>query len=307
MKQTIFTFLLLTCILVSCRKDKYEPGIVQYDDDQIKSYIAANGLTGMVKDTSGIYYQVANPGSGPAIQYTDSISMVFTIKSFDGKYVSADTIANHFENFSAHFLGTVSPIGLNNQGLQFAIHTLINHKGALGRLLIPSHLAYGVPGTGSGSSTLTNGRINGNQCLDYYVHIISNQDAYDQMIIRNYITTNGLTSSMKQDPSGIWYSIRTPGTGTVAITDNSTVTATYTLLMLNGTIIDSQYNGANEASIDIPDLIKGMQIGLKNYATAGSLMSYLIPSSLAYGKVGNGVAPPNSVIRYDIQIDDVTP
>jgi peptidylprolyl isomerase len=112
---------------------------------------------------------------------------------------------------------------------------------------------------------------------------------------------------MKQDPSGIWYSIRTPGTGTVAITDNSTITATYTLLMLNGTIIDSQYNGANEASIDIPDLIKGMQIGLKNYATAGSLMSYLIPSSLAYGKVGTGVAPPNSVIRYDIQIDDVTP
>jgi FKBP-type peptidyl-prolyl cis-trans isomerase FkpA len=306
MKQTIFTFLLLASILVSCRKDKYEPGIVQYDDDQIKAYISANGLTGMVKDTSGIYYKVINPGTGAAIQYTDSISMVFTVRSFDAKYVSADTLANHFENFSAHLLGTVSPLGLNNQGLQFAIHTLINHKGGIARLLIPSHLAYGVPGVGSGSSTLTNGRINGNQCLDYYVHIIGDQDAYDQMIIRNYITTGGLTSSMKQDPSGIWYSISTPGTGTVAITDNSTISATYTLSMLNATIID-QYNSDPPTSIDLPDLIIGMQIGLKKYATAGALMSFIIPSSLAYGKVGNGVAPPNSVIRYDIQVDDVTP
>jgi FKBP-type peptidyl-prolyl cis-trans isomerase FkpA len=142
--------------------------------------------------------------------------------------------------------------------------------------------------------------------LDYYVHIIGDQDAYDQMIIRNYITTGGLTSSMKQDPSGIWYSISTPGTGTVAITDNSTISATYTLSMLNATIID-QYNSDPPTSIDLPDLIIGMQIGLKKYATAGALMSFIIPSSLAYGKVGNGVAPPNSVIRYDIQVDDVTP
>src|ERR1700761_8761374 len=116
MKQTIFTFLLLTSILVSCRRDKYEPNIIQYDDDQIKSYIAANGLTGMVKDTSGIYYKIINPGNGPAVQYTDSISMVFTVSSFDNKYISADTIANHFDNFSAHILGTVSPIGLDNDG-----------------------------------------------------------------------------------------------------------------------------------------------------------------------------------------------
>ena len=36
MKQTIFTFLFFTAIvLVSCRKDKYDPNIAQYDDDQI--------------------------------------------------------------------------------------------------------------------------------------------------------------------------------------------------------------------------------------------------------------------------------
>jgi FKBP-type peptidyl-prolyl cis-trans isomerase FkpA len=305
MKQTIFTILLFTAIgLVSCKKDKYEPDIKQYDEDQITAYIKANNLTGMIRDTSGIYYKIANPGAGTAIQYTDSISMVYTLNSFDGKYISNDTTTNHFENFVGHINATGYPLGLQN-----AIYNIVNHRGAIARLLIPSHLAYGVSGTGSGSSTLTNSRISGNQSLDYYIHIISDQNAYDQLVIKNYLASNGLTGSIKQDPSGIWYLITTPGTGTVAITDSSTITATYTLKIFNGTIVD-QYNTGGGVSIDIPDIIKGMQYALKNYATAGTLMSVIIPSSLAYGKTPHSsivTVPANSCIRYDIQLLDVSP
>jgi FKBP-type peptidyl-prolyl cis-trans isomerase FkpA len=311
MKQTIFTFLFFTAIvLVSCRKDKYNPNIAQYDDDQITAYIKANGLTGMVRDTSGIYYKIITPGTGSVIQYTDSISMVYTLSSFDRKYISADTIINHFEDFTGHIAAKGYPYGL-----QFAIHNILNHTGGIMRLLIPSHLAYGVSGTGSGSSSVNNSRISGNQCLDYYIHIIAsqedaaktnNQDVYDQRVIKNYIAANGLSSSMKQDPSGIWYSISTPGTGTVAITDSSTVTATFTVALFNLTIA-SQYNISGGASIDIPDLIPGMQTALKKYATAGTLMTVLIPSSLAYGKSAQSPIPSNSCVRYDIQIVGVSP
>lgn len=184
------------------------------------------------------------------------------------------------------------------------------------RVIIPSHLAYGVSGAGSGSSTITTNRIAGNQSLDYYVHIIGNrradathpsdQEAYDQMVIKNYIGTNGLTT-MKQDPEyGYWYSIGVPGTGTVPITDNSTVSVTYTTELLNGTIAD-QYNVDGPGQpFDIPDLIKGVQFSLKKYATTGTLMTVLIPSHLAYGNIASSI-PPNSCVRYDVRVLAVAP
>lgn len=302
MKQTIFTFLFfITIAFVSCRKDKYDPTITQYDEDQIKSYIAANGLTHMVRDTSGIYYQIITPGSGPEIKYTDSISMVFTLRSFDGKYISADTIQNHYDDFSSHLFVKGYPIGLQN-----AMYSILKQKGCVARLLIPSHLAFGVSGNGSGSSTVTNGRIAGNQCLDYHINLIADQDAYDQLVIKNYMAANSLTSVMHQDPSGIWYQIRTPGTGNVPITNNTTVTCTYTVYTLNGTLVDD-YNVEGGTTLDVPDLIKGVQIGLKNYVTTGALVTFLIPSSLAYGKNASSAANVNSCLRFEVQVLSLAP
>jgi FKBP-type peptidyl-prolyl cis-trans isomerase len=302
MKQTIFTFLLFTAIaVVSCKKNTTYPDIKTYDEDQMKLYISANGLTGMQRDTSGIYYKILTAGTGAILDYPDSVGFAFTLHSFDGKYISEDTITNHYEDFLGHIVANGHPLGL-----QMALHNLANRVGTRVRVLIPSHLAFGVNGTGSGSSSLTNARIGGNQCLDYYVNIVGNQDAYDQLVIKNYMAVNGLSSTMTQDPSGLWYLISKPGPGTVPITNNTTITATYTLTMLNTskTIID-QFNSGGGTSIDIPDIIVGMQIALKKYASAGTLMTVLIPSKLGTGKNINGSAPPNSCVRYDIQVVDV--
>src|ERR1700753_798068 len=103
MKQLFFTLLLFCAIgLFSCRRDKVEPDIKQYDQEQIQGYMAANGLTGVMKrdtsggDTTGTYYQITNPGAGAPLDYTDAISYVYTIRTFDGKYAVTDTIVNHF-------------------------------------------------------------------------------------------------------------------------------------------------------------------------------------------------------------------
>jgi len=308
MRQITFTLLFFGLIaMVSCRRDNYGPTINQYDEDQIKAYMSSNGLSGFTLDTSGIYYKIINPGRDTALQYTSNVSMVFTVKSIDGKYVSNDTIANHYDDYLGHISTTTSPLGLDIHGLQQAVHDIIKHNGGIARLIIPSKLAYGVSGAGVGSSSNTAGRIAGNQSLDYYVHLIGDsvaQEAYDQLVIKNYIAQNGLTS-MKQDPDGYWYTIEEPGNGNVPITNNSSIIITFTTSLLDGTIA-SQYNDPRGYSFDVPDMIPGVQKALKKYGTAGALMTFIFPSRLAYGKATTSI-PPNSVIKYDVRVISVSP
>jgi FKBP-type peptidyl-prolyl cis-trans isomerase FkpA len=307
MKQTTFTFLLFATIaLVSCRKDNYGPTIKEYDEDQIKSYINANGISGMIRDTSGMYYNIITPGTGTAIDYSDNIAVVFSVRSVDGKYISVDTIRNHFQEFAGHITSIINPLGIGVSGVQSAIHNILKYRGGAVRLIVPSRLAYGTGGAGSGSSELTSGRIAGNQCLDYYIHIIDNQAAYDVASIKRYLANNNLTSVMQYDPAGFWYQISTPGTGTIPITENSTIGITYTASLFNGTVVD-QYNSAPPVNFDVPDLIQGVQIALKKYATAGALVRIIMPSSLAYGKSVAGLVPSNSCFRFDVQVVSVSP
>jgi FKBP-type peptidyl-prolyl cis-trans isomerase FkpA len=50
----------------------------------------------MATGTTGMYYKIISQGTGASLEYSDKVSLVFTVKSFDGKYTSADTIINHF-------------------------------------------------------------------------------------------------------------------------------------------------------------------------------------------------------------------
>jgi FKBP-type peptidyl-prolyl cis-trans isomerase FkpA len=306
MKQTTFTLLLFAIVaLGACRKDQNQPTINEYDEDQIKSYISANGITGMQRDTSGIYYNITNPGTGAAIQYSDNISVVFSVTSVDGKYISTDTLTNHLQEFAGHISQIAGP-GIGVQGVQLAIHNILNHRGAVARIIVPSRLAYGVSGAGSGSSQLTAGRIAGNQSLDYYIHVIDNQNAYDQASMIRYVANNSVTPAWQKDPAGFWYSISIPGTGTVPINDVSQIQMTYTATRLDGVVFD-QYNSSVIPNTDIPQLVKGVQLALEKYATAGTLISIVIPSSLAYGnKSGSTAVPPNSCLRFDLLVHSVS-
>ncbi|OOQ58240.1 FKBP-type peptidyl-prolyl cis-trans isomerase [Mucilaginibacter pedocola] len=314
MKLKIFTFLLIAVAgLSSCRKDVQDIDIKQYDEQQIQNWIASNSLTGFVRDTTGgdttgMYYKIINPGTGAQLEYSDQIALVFTLKSFDGKYTSADTIANHFYDYLGHLTQDGLP-----KGLQSAIHNLLKYKGASMRLLIPSRLAYGKSGYGSGSITNVNTRIAGNQSLEYYVHVIDKQADYDDLVIRNFITANSLTGYLKT-ASGVYYKTVTPGTGTIGeINDLSVVTATYTGALLNGTAFDeasktTAYTFTPVSSDGIAGLIKGVQEGLKEHAAAGTSISLLIPSGLGYGNVAQstGLIPAFSPLKFEFQITTVT-
>lgn len=312
MKQTIFTLLLISAIgLVSCRKHDNQPNIQQYDEQQIQNYIATNGITGMQKDTtggdtSGIYYKIIlPPKSDVPLTYSDNVSFVFTIHSFDGHYTSSDTIENHYQGYVGHIASDALPYGL-----ELAILNDLKYTGGSMRLLIPSHLAYGINGYGTGSITNTSSRIAGNQCLDYYVHVIATQPdnaqlqkAYDYQVIQNYMTAQSLTGYTLD--SGVYYKIQTQGTGTVPINDNTTAEVT-----LNGRLLDnyvfSQEIGADSTSYVINDLIPGISRTLKAHAVQGTVISMLIPSYLGYGIQGQTGIPANSCLRYEFTIQSVS-
>ncbi|HEY8783234.1 MAG TPA: FKBP-type peptidyl-prolyl cis-trans isomerase [Mucilaginibacter sp.] len=338
MKQTLFSFLLISAIgLASCRKDRIQLSIKQYDQQQILKYIAAQGITGMQRDltggdTSGIYYKIINPGTQSIngtpvtpLDYPDKIAFVYTIRTLDGTFVQTDTIANHFYDFVGHIYSDHLPFGL-----QTAVHNLLKYPDASMRVLIPSHLAYGVSGTGSGSSTIANNKIAGNESLDYYIHAVNNFNAYDDLVIKNYMTANSLTSyvqSMKipvpgplepivywpgksshvPDSATYYYKVLTPGTGTSAITESSNVTATLTGQIFNGSIF-YQYNTSGGYSFDVNSLLTPVQDGLINHAkVAGAKISFLIPSSLGYGMAGSSGIPPFSCLRFTWDVLTVTP
>jgi FKBP-type peptidyl-prolyl cis-trans isomerase FkpA len=322
MKKTIYTFLSIFVIgiilatgLTSCRKDKIQLNIKQYDSVQIVSYIASHGLTGFKRDTtggdtSGIYYKILVPGSGAPIQYADKLAFVYTEQTFDGTYSLTDTIAQHFSDFVGHIQEDGYPLGL-----QTAVHNLLVYPNASMQVLIPSHLAYGTAGKGSGSSQVANNRIGGNECLTMYVHAIAKDDhsdtsttalaAYDDLVIRNYMKDSSLTAYTKT-ADGLYYKVLTPGTNTDQIAAFSTITATYTGQLLNGSIFDSSYNGTNILTAPISELISGAQEGLIGNV-AGTKLSLLIPSSIGYGFSGNGSVPAFSCMRFTWQIITVTP
>jgi FKBP-type peptidyl-prolyl cis-trans isomerase FkpA len=329
MKQTTFT-LLLFCVLglVSCRKDKIELNIKQYDNQQILNYIKVHGLTNMVRDTaggdtSGIYYEILSVGNkAHKLTSPSLISLVYTLRTLDGVYQSNDTINNHFYDYIGHIATDNLPLGL-----QTALLNDLQYSGGRMRVLIPSHLAYGVNGTGSGSSQVANNRITGNECLDYYINVVDNQADYDDVVIQNFMKNNGYTGYNKiqtitstitgKDTSYTYYKVLTAPTGTDIIDASKTITFTATGSLLNGIVFNNQNIAGVTNSADVDNLYVGIQQALiAANASVGTKISILIPSFLGLGTTSSTGAdatgasvtiPSNSCMRFTFIIDTVTP
>jgi FKBP-type peptidyl-prolyl cis-trans isomerase FkpA len=303
MKRIYYTLIVLFAVgLASCKKAGQDQTIKQFDEDQIKGYIAQNGLSGMKRDTSGgdttgIYYQILSTGTGPVVDYPDKISYVYSYHTFDNEYSATDTIINHTNNF----LGHVTP-----SAIQIALKSIAKRKGTKVRLLIPSRLAFGTGGYFAGAI-----HINGNECLDYTVNLIDQnyQASYDDISIQKYMAANNLTGFTKSTKSGLWYKVTQAGTGSDAVTINSVVGVQYTGYLLNNTVFDKQVSDdatAASFSTSLYNVVKGWQEGL-TYVKAGGKITLLVPSSMAYGDAGSGtVIPAFSCLRFDISLITVT-
>lgn len=327
MKQLLYALMAFCAFgLLSCRKNSDNFTIKEFDADQIKTYIQQNNLTGMNPvlsggDTTGIYYQIITPGTGKVIDYPDKISFVYSFKTFDGKFSSTDTILNHTYNFTAY----IAP-----NGLQLALKNIVKTKGSKVRLLIPSRLAYGVNGTTisryTSENTTSTGTISGNQCLDFTVNLLDDDDrkvngviynpqtAYDSLSINKYITANGLSGYIHlPGAQGVYYKIQQDGTGSDAIDLNSTIGVQYTGTLLNGAIFDeaNTTDGTAATLLTLLDGLKAWQgVLVLPKVKAGAKVSIISTSAVSYGTAavtkGSFSIPAFSCVRYDFNIISVT-
>jgi FKBP-type peptidyl-prolyl cis-trans isomerase FkpA len=120
------------------------------------------------------------------------------------------------------------------------------------------------------------------------------QATTDDAAMQTYIKANNITAT--KDPSGVYYQVITPGTGSYP-NANSLITGAYSGKLLNGTVFDSGSINATALS----SYIKGWQIGIPHINTGGRIL-LLIPSALGYGNAASGSIPANSVLIFTVDL-----
>jgi FKBP-type peptidyl-prolyl cis-trans isomerase FkpA len=275
------TFVVLGILVLfnSCKKE-YE-SIQSIDDAKIKAYIQQNNIPA-VKDPSGYYYQILDPGTGGTLLNKDSVFYNSIVKSLNGTvyYTPAAFITE------GEYLGYVTPTVYRNA--MYAIK-----RGGKVRVIVPSYLAFGKNGSGV---------IPPNEVIitDITVYSETTQWATDDRIIREFLTAKGLTAT--KDPSRAYYNISQVGTGTV-VEPQATLTVKYTGKLLDGTIFDQ--SGETDLVQPLTALVAGWRKVLVGKAKGTKLRMY-VPSDLGYGKRTDvpGI-PKNSVLDFEIEIVDV--
>lgn len=278
LKYTL-TSVLLATVFAACEKE-YQ-SIEQVDEQKIQNYISAQKLN-LTKDSSGIYYQVLKQGAGALPKNSEVVYFTYTAKSVDGKEYF--TPASY--SVSSSFLGYVRP-----EGWRLALSHI--NKGGKVRVVFPSTLGFGRNGSG---------KIGGNEVLDSELELFSSQAEMDDALIGRFVAANSLTGINKL-PSGIYYKVVTPGTGTAQVQLSDSITVAYTGRLLNGTIFDSA-TSAKPLTSKLSDLIPGWKETVPLIKKGGKIR-VLIPSVSGYGSMGSGAIPPNSVLDFDIELTDV--
>lgn len=141
-------------------------------------------------------------------------------------------------------------------------------------------------------------------------------EAEETKAIKKYITENAI--EQKPTESGLYVIVKKQGTG-AAIEAGKKVAIDYTGRLLDGKIFDtSREQDAKAANIFMEgrpyeplkytigemQLIKGWDEGVMGQ-TAGTELTLVIPSKLAYGTYGNQMIPPYSPLAFDITIVSV--
>ncbi|MFA5244983.1 MAG: FKBP-type peptidyl-prolyl cis-trans isomerase [Pedobacter sp.] len=108
--------------------------IPEYEDFVIKDYLSRNSLTGFTKTAAGIYYKIADPGTGSPITIDSTVSVEYTGKYLNGKVFDKTTAGNPTTLKLSGFI----------EGWRQII-PLIKQGGNL-QMVVPSSLAYGLSG-----------------------------------------------------------------------------------------------------------------------------------------------------------------
>ncbi|HMU09389.1 MAG TPA: FKBP-type peptidyl-prolyl cis-trans isomerase [Ferruginibacter sp.] len=103
-----------------------------------------------------------------------------------------------------------------------------------------------------------------------------------------------------QHPSGLFYEITNPGSGTTPSVC-SNITFKYTGYLTNGVKFEENLTGVTYV---LGQLIPGFQKGIPLIKKFGTI-NLFIPPSLGYGSNQVGSIPPNSILQFAVQLMEV--
>ncbi len=154
MKKYLLFFAVFTILFSACKKSDtpvttptVDPVVqAKIDDDKIQAYLKLHPEITATKDASGLYYQIATPGSGTAPTINSTVRVAYIGKLLDGTQFDASTNFQHNLGPTYDKNGKITDYGLI-KGWQIGIPFV--KPGGRVILLIPSALGYGASPAGT--------------------------------------------------------------------------------------------------------------------------------------------------------------
>jgi FKBP-type peptidyl-prolyl cis-trans isomerase FklB len=115
-----------------------------------------------------------------------------------------------------------------------------------------------------------------------------------------FLAENGKKAGVVTTATGLQYEVLSEGTGKKPkATDN--VEVHYEGKLTDGTVFDSSVARGQPAAFRLDQVIPGWTEGVQLMKEGGKTR-FTIPANLAYGEMGAGTIPPNSVLIFEVQL-----
>ncbi len=115
-----------------------------------------------------------------------------------------------------------------------------------------------------------------------------------------WFTELAATDGVMTTESGLMYKAITTSEGDTP-KETDTVEVNYEGSLVDGTVFDSSYERGESISFPLNQVIPGWTEGLQ-LMTVGSKYELYIPADLAYGPGGTGPIPPNSPLKFVVEL-----
>jgi peptidylprolyl isomerase len=291
MKGKIFVGL-LTLLASSCLMDDtitpYEQLIK--DVNKIDQYLADNGITGVIKDASGLRIKINTLGTaGLPPNLGNELEIDYTGKLLSSGVVFADGLT------------TFLPLGNYINGWKLALPML--PEGTVATLYIPSVLGYGKSGSGA---------IPPNANLIFDVELVSVDETPEQ-IAKLTADKDAIDSELAEfhiahetHDSGLRYVLTpSPDPGTMP-TLFSSVKVSYKAMLLSDSsvYVNRELLPSSNFSSRVANYPPAVMIGLQ-LMKEGDKATFFAPSVLAFGTQSNIGLPANSNMVFEIELIDV--
>lgn len=278
------------------------------EPEKISTFLNENNITTEPLE-GGLIVNHTKVGSGNLIENGNHVDLHYKVKVIDQDWFE-DTRARN--QTYMHLVGT----GRFSEGFDQALLTM--KKGGIATIIIPSNLAFGVDGV--------QGIIPPYSPLVFEVEVVNvlTKEEFEKIQaeeqakmqaeaeaavekerveMQQYLDDNNI--KLAPTASGLYYIENEKGNG-IKAEPGKTVTVHYDGYLLDGTKFDSSRDKGQtfEFVLGQGQVIPGWDQAIE-YMNIGTKATFIIPSRLAYGTRGSGRIPPNSPLRFEVELIDV--